>query len=541
MWSPVGLMALFALAMITVLSLPLRLPLGPNYWDIYTYVDTAYRMQLGQTPHVDFFIPVGALGYVLFNWTNQLFPRAATMLAVHHAILIVALPLMLVVVREASARSRADAYALVLPFMLYAALPINGIELYPSPGFDAYGNYNRHASLLLYILSATLLFVERKPLASWLTSMLLLALFMTKITGFIVALPLVMLGLLTRRLSPTHTIVSTLVMIAFLLLLNAQTGLIAAYLSDIAHLAKQNTGSLLPRILTLLSVKFNTIGAAAVLIAVLLWHQRALFTISRLKECLDSPVVWLIALLGAGAVFETQNTGSHEFILIWPILIRIFQSVQTNLKGTNLLIAGLVAAVALPAPISVLHRAARSIMSAPFYKPVEADMLGPVGRVSAKADILKHARAMLEHYPLSREAHAELARKGVLPSYILFSETDYQVNWLISVHDAAKALLYHEAKTGKKLAKIVTLDFVDPLPVILKRTPLTGISIGNDPTRTLVTPDKRDMDEMRSADAILLPLCPVTEARIAIANIYKPATESRRIVPLTPCFDMLLK
>ncbi len=552
MVSPLSLLALFAATIILVLSLPLRLPLGANYWDIYTYVDTAYRIQLGQTPHVDFFVPVGALGYWLYNGTTTLFPRAATVLAVHHAILIVALPVMVLIIRDVASRSRADAYALILPFMIFAALPINGIELYPSPGFDAYGNYNRHAALLLYLLSTTVLFVERRPLASWLAITLLLGLFLTKITGFIVAVPLLVLGLITGRLSLRHTLFATVAALLVLMLLNRQTGMIAAYLNDIALLARQNTGSLLPRILTLLSVKFDIMAVATALVGVLLWQVRdsvlGLFsrkpfgeTRRQLKALLDSHVAWLALLVAAGAIFETQNTGSHEFILLWPILLRIYQSVANDLKGRNLLVAGLVAALALPAPISTLHRAARAVASTPFYKPVEADMLGPVGRVSAKADVMQQALAMLEHYPQSREAYAALARKGVLPSYILFSEIDYQVSWLISVNQAAKALLAYETSTGKRLNQIVTLDFVDPLPIILKRKPLHGLSIGNDPTRTLVTPDKRDMDEMMAADAILLPLCPVTEARLAIAGIYQPALATRRSIPLTPCFDMLLK
>jgi hypothetical protein len=550
--SPLGLLALFGMTITLALSLPLRLPLGANYWDIYTYVDTAYRMQLGQTPHVDFFVPVGALGYWLYNATIRLFPQAATVLAVHHAVLIVALPLMAIMARDVAQRSRADAYALIVPFMIFAALPINGIELYPSPGFDAYGNYNRHAALLLYLLSTTILFVEQRAVASWLAVALALCLFLTKITGFIVAVPVLVLGLITNRLSLRDTAFATIAAIGVLVLLNSQTGMVVTYIADIAQLARQNTGSLLPRILTLLSVKFDVVAAASALICVLLWPMRGQFTglfarksfgetWQRFKALLDSQVSWLVLLVSAGAVFETQNTGSHEFILIWPILLQIFRAVSGNLQGRNLAVAGLVAALALPAPISTIHRAARAVASTPFYQPVEADLLGPVGRVSAKADILQHAKAMLEHYPQSREAYAALARKGVLPSYILFSEIDYQVSWLMSVHQAAKALQAYEASSGTRLDQVVTLDFVDPLPIILKRKPLHGLSIGNDPTRTLVAPDKRDMDEMMAADAILLPLCPVTEARLAIARIYAPALADRRSIAITPCFDMLLK
>lgn len=36
------------------------------YWDLYIYFDTANRIFNEQVPNVDFFTPVGPLGYWLF-------------------------------------------------------------------------------------------------------------------------------------------------------------------------------------------------------------------------------------------------------------------------------------------------------------------------------------------------------------------------------------------------------------------------------------------------------------------------------------------
>jgi hypothetical protein len=70
---------------------------------------------------------------------------------------------------------------------------------------------------------------------------------------------------------------------------------------------------------------------------------------------------------------------------------------------------------------------------------------------------------------------------------------------------------------------------------------LGDMSIGNDPTRTLAKLGAHAIAEIASADAILLPLCPVTEARNAIAQAYAPSLAGRRLVALTPCFNMLVK
>jgi hypothetical protein len=442
--------------------------------------------------------------------------------------------------------------ALTLPFVFFALIPINGQELYPSPGFDGYGNYNRHAALLLYVLAATLLYVEHRGRAAALAVVLLALLFMTKVTGLVVGVVLVTHAALAGRLSSRGAAIGALAAATALAAVQWQTGLVTAYVADIIELVGMNTGSVLPRVLTVLSVKFDVIGASCLLLAVVLWHQRhdlasALSAMSgpgRLpgfRRLLDSDPAWLLSLLAAGAVYETQNTGSHEFILVWPALLRLFRSLPLPYGRVEGLVLVLVAAVALPTPISIAHRAMRALVSATKYEPVKAPLMGPLARVSAKPEIMLQSRAMLAHYGSSRTSYEMMAKRNVLPSYILFSEIDFQVSWIISTEQAAVALLDYERTNGKYFSRIVTLDFVDPLPVMLKRMPLKDMSIGNDPERTLAKLGPQALAEIASAEAILLPKCPVTAPRTAIANAYAPSLAGRRLVALTPCFDMLVR
>ncbi len=549
---PVAPLALLAAAVVVLLSLPLRLPIGPNYWDLYTYVDTAYRISLGQVPHIDFFIPVGSLGYALYILVTKVFPSAHTLLAVHYAVLIVALPLMTVIVLEAQKRSHAEALALAIPFAIFALVPINGLELYPSPGFDGYGNYNRHVALLLYMLAANLLFVEDRAKATAIAMALLATLFMLKVTGFVVGLLLVLHAALAGRIGLRSGLVSAVAIGAVFALVQWQTGLISAYIRDILHLIGMNTGSLLPRILTVLSSKFDVIAAAGTLTLLLFWRGRDFFfddvklaltqrNLPALQRALNADFIWLLSLLLAGTIFETQNTGSHEYILIWPAILLAFRNITLPWQKQDALVLIVIAATVLPTPITILHRAARAIASAPVYEAVQVPLLGPFGRVSVKPDIMRQSRAMLAHYPIARASYEQLAKSSVLPSYILFSEIDFQVSWLVSTQQAADALLAYEKASGKIFRRIVTLDFVDPLPVILGRVPLKDLSIGNDPSRMIARLNPQAMAEIVSADAILLPLCPVTDARNKIAAAYAPAMTGRRRVALTPCFDMLVK
>jgi hypothetical protein len=550
--SPIALLAAFLTIVIILLSLPLRLPIGPNYWDLFTYVDTAYRISVGQLPHVDFFIPVGPLGYYLYIFVTKIFAQAHTLLAVHYSMLIFALPIMAIIAWQAQMKSKAEALALVIPFILFGALPINVIELYPSPGFDGYGNYNRHSALLLYLLACNILFVGNRALASALSVAIIVALFLTKITACLIAIILVVQAMLVGRVS-LRWIVYSIVFFALLLFgIEMRTSLISHYIRDIVELVGMNTGFLLPRILTVLSVNLNVILPAILLVGFVAWMDRAsisslikeVFTkgsLQSFRSLADHQFMWLLALIVGCMVFETQNTGSHEFILLWPAIVMLMRGYPLPWNRTAVPILVLSAAVVLQTPISVIHRGLRAIMSAPKYQPIEASLLGPIGRLSAKPEIMLQSRAMLSHYADSRASYERMAKRNVLPSYILFSEIDFQVSWVLSTQEAAEAILQYEAEKKVRFEKIVTLDFVDPIPFMLKRTPLKDLSIGNDPDRTLAKIGAHVIAEVNSADAILIPLCPPTNARSAILSAYAKDLSNRRLVALTSCFNMLVK
>ena len=198
--SPGLWIAAFVLAAVAALTLKLRLPLGPNAWDTAVYLDAVQRIRMGQVPSLDFFAPVGPLGYYGAALLDWLFPLAQPMLLVNWALLPVLLPLAAILAASVSARSRPLALALILPLLLFAALPINLHGLYPMPGFDGYGNYNRHVALLLYALIATLLFMPRGRLATGLVAALMLTLFLVKITGAVTGALLVGYAILAGRL-----------------------------------------------------------------------------------------------------------------------------------------------------------------------------------------------------------------------------------------------------------------------------------------------------------------------------------------------------
>ncbi len=370
---------------------------------------------MGQVPSLDFFAPVGPLGYYGAALLDRLFPQAQPMLLVNWALLPVLLPLAAILAASVSARSRPLALALILPLLLFAALPINLHGLYPMPGFDGYGHYNRHVALLLYALIATLLFMPRGRLATGLVAALMLTLFLVKITGAVTGALLVGYAILAGRLRLRDAVLAAGIVLAALGLLDLATGIVRAYLADILALLALNTGALLPRFLTVASVKFNVVGPCLLLmgaLALAAWRDGLSLSLDGLRRLAASNLGWLAAAFLALTFFETQNTGSLEYIGLWPILLLILLDWRNRSDRLRPVVLVLALAVALPSAVIVVERSARAMLGAAGHVALDVPELGPLGRVSLKPETAQRAAIMLDHYAKHPEPYRDLAARG---------------------------------------------------------------------------------------------------------------------------------
>ncbi len=543
--SPLAWIVAFAALAAAALILPLRLPLGPNAWDTVVYLDAIQRIGLGQVPTIDFFAPIGPLGFYLAAGLDAIFPDAQPMLLINWALLPIMLPVLALLAGEVARRSRPQALALVLPFLLFAALPINLHGLYPSPGFDGYGFYNRHVALQLYLLIAALLFVPRRSLQITLVAVLMLTLFLTKVTGAVSGTFLVGYATLSGRMRFRDALVAAGLVILALGVLELATGLSSAYIIDILTLLGLNTGTLLPRFLTVASVKFNVIGPSLILLAVLAyasWRDGLPATLAGWRALADAPIGWFAAGLFALALFETQNTGSLEFIGLWPILLPLilawWERRNDRMRPVVLVLA---LAVSLPSAVICMERGMRAVMGGATYVALDVPDLGPLGRISVKPDIAARAAAMLDHYATQPDGYRDLIRRDILPSYTLYSEIDYQATWMLEIQQAVTAIKAWESANKRELNGFFTFDFVDPLNYLLERTPPRVVPVGVDPGRS--TPDLQPgtIAALRQTDAMLMPKCPVTTPREMIRSHFAAALEGRERIALAPCWDMYLR
>lgn len=538
--SPTFWIAAFLVMVILGLALPMRLPLGPNYWDTDIYLDAAQRIQLGQIPNIDFFTSIGSLGFYLTAWIRAVFPQAQPALLANWAILPISLPILVLIVRDVDLRSRRLALALLIPFLFFASLPINLHSLYPSPGFDGFGYYNRHVALLLYLLLAALLFVESRVLLTTLVAVLMMALFLVKITGPVSGAALVGYAVLAGRMRLRDAVIAASVVIACLLLIELTTGMVYAYVEDIMNLAMLNSASFLRRFLTLGSVKFNVIAPCLTLIGVLAlaaWRDRL-----SPATLLSSPLGWLSASLFALVLGETQNSGSLEFIGLWPVLILILKDYYPRADDRlRTWVLVLVMAVSLPSAIIFLERGARALVSAPRYQALDVPDLGPLGRVSLKPELAARAIAQIERYPKYTEAYQDLARRGLLPSATLFSEIDHQATWLLEVQQGVSAIKRWEASNQRQLNGFFALDFVNPFNHLLERAAPLHVALGIDTDRTNPKVTREMLEALRDIDAIMRPKCPFEFKRAAIWGQFSQALEGRQLIALSPCWDMYLR
>ncbi|UXN59722.1 hypothetical protein [Phyllobacterium zundukense] len=552
-FSPLALLALFLVCLAVLVSLPLVIPIGPMYWDTYIYLDAAQRIKLGQVPAVDFLAPVGALEYYQFYWLQGLFPGGQPTLIAQWSVLISAAPLMAIILAEIDKKSRKIAFAILVPFLVFALCPTNTQSFHSYPGVNGFGIYNRHTSLLLYVLVSALVFLPNSRKLAIIASLTMLALFFTKITGFLAGGMIGLVAILSGRLLWRQVLLALCIFAVTLLVLEFNHAMVSAYVESIAALVRLNEGLLLPRFLTVFSIKLDVILAAASLILFLFWQDWNLLTddpchnlrkkpaTANIAVLLDRDWLWIGVTLVAGIFLETQNTGSQEFIFLWPVLLAVLLKTPKLPERRRLIVYCLVAFTAIPTITKVVQGTLRVVAVAPTYVTAPVTDVKTMGLVSTRKDIMERVNLLEAHYASNAEAYNQLAEAGQLPSWQLYSELDYQMFWVVSADRAVKALKQFESQNGVHLNSLMTLDFVNPFPWILDRDASRNVQIGADPFRTVGDLTEAEETSLRQTDGVLRPSCPTTSARLSLQRIYEKALADRIVVKLDDCWDLLLR
>ena len=548
-FTPVGAVIVVPVVALLMLALPLRLPIGAMYWDVFVYVDAAQRIFNGQIPSIDFFGPIGPLGYYLFAAGLKFFPDAQPLLLAQWSMLPVTVPAMALVVRETARRSGAEAWALALPFLAFSLLPINTQDFSLYPGVDGFGTYNRHGSEMLYVLASALVFVRDRRTLTVILSILLPALFLSKITAFAVGGLVVAFAFAAGRIPLRSAVIVAAVFFVVIGALEYATGMITGYVGDILLLLGENSGTLVSRFVTVASQYFDVLAAAGLIVLLLFlsglrrWRgdvRASLRSPSAWPALLDRDWAWLAVLAAAGAIFETQNTGSQAFILIWPALLAVIAGPDVFGERLRAALALLIAIAVLPTAVHFVHKAVRAAAAQPGNTRLDHENLRNLGSITAK-DIFFEQAAADRAYFQSHEAGFLTGPAADPTSYRPFSDIDFQLLWLQSIDEATAAIRAEENKRNLRFDTIQSVDFVNPFPWLLDRTAPRYASLGAVPERTAHALNDAMAAELAATDLVVVPKCTATALSAKLFDLYADGFAGHARIALTPCYDAYLR
>jgi hypothetical protein len=366
---------------------------------------------------------------------------------------------MAVIIAAIDRQSRKIAFAILIPFLIFALCPINTQSVHSYPGVNGFGIYNRHTSLLLYLLTSALVFLPSGRKLAIIAALTMLALFLTKITGFLAGGLIGLFAILAGRFMWRHVLEAAGIFALALLALELNHRMISAYIESIVALVGMNESLLLPRFLTVFSIKLDVILAAASLILFLFWLDRT----SLLKwfgdlqqdqktrsfaSFLDRDWLWIGVVLIAGIFLETQNTGSQEFIFLWPVLLAMLMKTPALNEKHRLVVFCLVAFTAVPTVSKVVHGTLRFVAVAPTYVAAPVTDVKTMGLVSSRKDVMERVDLLETHYAQNAATYRRLAEQEQLPSWQLYSELDYQMYWVVSADRIVKAINNSKAITA---------------------------------------------------------------------------------------------
>lgn len=553
--SPLAALALALALLSLLLTITIPQPIGPMFWDHYLYLDAANRLGDGQIPSVDFFAPVGALGYYLFAALQSAFPSGHPLLLASWCLLVVTGPLIGLVTFDLQKRSRTLAYAILLPFLLFSLLPFNTGDFYPYPGSDGFGIYNRQVCQLLYVLAAALIYVRNPRILIAVAAGAMIALFFVKVTGAVAGVILCLTAFAAGRLSLRSAVVAALIFFGILAVIELSIGAVSAYVGDILALLDVNGGILLTRLLQAVSLNAGLLVPASVLCLTLFFADRPTFvslledayrrpSIAALGRVFDQDFFWLGTFVVAGILFESQNTGSQAFIFLYPLLLRIALDYATKGKGKRLTIAVwlLAIAAALPPMTVVVQKSARAWVGAANNIRIESRNLKTMGAVNVRPIVAARAERMRNTYIAEPGAFKALADQGELPSFLFYSDFDFQTGWLTNVDNAIDALRAYEDANGVRFDTIFNIDFANPFPWLMDRHAPKHVAIGADPFRAIPEPDQDVRIAVAAVDIALVPTCPTTNVNRTLLALYLPSLEAAHTrIKLTPCYDALVR
>ncbi len=483
-------------------------PYGRAIFDFIFIQDGAYRISLGQIPHIDFNSPIGSLAFYLANWGEALFPFSNAFVSLHIVTWLVFLPVFMALAPRFRSLKEFVCAFLLLPLITLVPMTLDQTHL---SEICYFATYNRFATALLF-LAGLWYMLPKSRFDAILLAYLLSLLFFLKITAFLVVCGILLASVILGR-SRWATILGGICLFwALLIGLELQSGFISAYIGDIRSMLSVNQDGIFYK----LFYTAFTYWLAGGIVAFIGLAALARFLFSRKERalswsaiiCDEAYAIDTILLMAAAFMAESQNTGGLG--LIAGIACLFGPAAWERHKVTSAL---LLAATLFPVADMVVHRSMKMLVreKQPAIEQ-KLDALIPGTRVPLPTDegsqllgqlieqqrdrirSLQTDRFFLTYDPTSNAPAANLAQ-------------------LYGILDAAR--IFRDKGLGAKTQHTTTISFSDPFGRLLGLTPAKHTTLVMDMGRTVPEPSLEEARAyLASADGVFADLCDVTDGNM---------------------------
>lgn len=505
----IGCLTIGCLGVVTAAFAITDIPYGRAIWDFLFILDGAYRISLGQIPHVDFASPVGSLSLYLAAAASRLFPGGNAFVGLHAlAWLLVMAPFAVLVPRFRSARAFYAALTFLAVIML---IPITVDDTILSE-ISYFATYNRFATGFLFVSGLWL--VLPKARHDWLLLAYLLAvLFFLKFTAAVVLLGIIAAAVILGRWRLAQALAAITVFIVALIFVEFLSGgMVAGYLHDISTMSRINSRAALHGLFYASYRNWTTLLAAAIFALAVLgarlsppqplrsgWRDIIASIWRNETFALDAALLIAAALLA-----ESQNSGGLGLIAAAALFFH--PGAWHGGKARIAMVSFLLAAMTLPVIGTAFDRVLTvAIRQTRQIAHNEAEQLFPgttvTGPTIAAARLFKRINAEWPDFARQLEADGFALERD--PGS---NAPGGMLAWITSAVEAGR--IFEEKNYGARSQHYATLAFVDPFARMLKLTPALHTTIVMDIGRTFPLLTAQEADAyLVTADGVFVSRC----------------------------------
>lgn len=294
--------------------------------DNFTYLDGAYRILKGQTPHVDFVTPIGLFGYLL-PYVGLKIAGSYSLALPTVDLVVTAMAIALAILVAYKRLSLLPSILLVTYVWLLASIPINAGDTAQYISYSMF--YNRYGWALLLVLFALYLKVNDDNMKNAISdiiagSIILMFLFYTKISFFAVAVTfLAILALKSKYHLRVAVICAINLLIGILCVELIYPGLTVGYFQDLLT-ALQSSGAIRGGMYSALNFIYRNIADIILVIFIVALTARV------------KPMDWLDYIFVAYVFLATyallnQNAQTRNMVTLFAISLWGMQTALSRL------------------------------------------------------------------------------------------------------------------------------------------------------------------------------------------------------------------